>query len=138
MPSSQIVQQQDALQRKEAKQQYSAVVQTIKGLVQLTVPEHSIILSISKGDDDLIEFGKRFGWHFPRAINGKYAGCYPAHSDEAISQLETLRAQGAQYLLIPHTSFWWLEFYTDFTSHLQERYRIVTYHEDSCLIYCLL
>lgn len=137
MLKNRISELQAELHSKERDQGYSKVVRTIKDLIELTVPRHSIILAISKGDEDLLELRGRYGWHFPRAVNGKFAGCYPANSDEAITHLESLRSQGAAYLLIPSTAFWWLEFYTDFTNHLQQHYRIVTYHEAACIIYRL-
>ena len=109
----------------------------IKDLVQITVPNQSTVLVISKGDDDLVDLRGPVAWHFPRAVTGKFAGCYPANSAEAIEHLEQLRAQGAEYLIIPSTSFWWLEFYTDFMAHLQQRYRIATFQEDACIVYRL-
>jgi hypothetical protein len=121
----------------DEKPSYAKVVQTIKELVPLTVPAASTVLVISRGDEDLVNVGGRDGWHFPRAVNGKYAGCYPANSYDAIAHLEQLRSQGAQYLLIPSTSFWWLEFYTDLTAHLQRKYHIVAFVEHICLLYRL-
>jgi hypothetical protein len=116
---------------------YARVVQSVKQLVPLATPRYSISLVVSKGDEQLLDLGERYAWHFPRAINGKFAGCYPADSAEAVHHLESLRAQGGQFLIIPSTSFWWLEYYTDFTRHLQERYRIVLYYEEACIIYDL-
>jgi hypothetical protein len=121
----------------ELKQSYAKLVSTIQQLVKLTIPYPSTILVISKGDEELLDLGDHVAWHFPRAVNGKFAGCYPATSAEAIDQLEMLRIKGADYLLIPSTSFWWLEFYTNFTTHLQQNYRIVTYQEDVCIVYRL-
>ena len=122
---------------KEAAQSYAKLVHTIKDLVQITIPLQSMILVVSKGDDELVDLRGRCAWHFPRAVNGKFAGCYPVNSTEAIDHLEKLRAQGAEYFLIPSTSFWWLEFYTEFTQHLQRKYRIVTYQENACIVYSL-
>jgi hypothetical protein len=128
---------QEAIRKKEVEQKYAKLVHTIKELVQITVPIGATILVVGKGDDELLDLRGRNAWHFPRAVNGKFAGCYPANSGEAISHLENLRGQGAKYLLIPSTSFWWLEFYTEFTNHLQQRHRLVTYQDDACIIYQL-
>jgi hypothetical protein len=121
----------------DEKPSYEKVVQVIKDVIQLTVPAASTTLVISRGDDELLDLRGRDAWHFPRAVNGKFAGCYPANSYEAIAHLEQLRSQGAQYLLIPSTSFWWLEFYTDLTAHLQRKYHIVAFIENVCLMYRL-
>ncbi len=121
----------------DAKPSYAKVVQVVKELVHITVPAASRVLVVSRGDDELVEFPDRDAWHFPRAVNGKFAGCYPANSYEAIAHLEQLRSQGAQYLLVPSTSFWWLEFYSDLTAHLQRKYHIVAFVENVCLMYRL-
>ena len=121
----------------DAKPAYATVVEVIKDLVPLTVPAARTVLVISRGDDELVDLRGRDAWHFPRAVNGKFAGCYPANSYEAIAHLEQLRSQGAQYLLVPSTSFWWLEFYTDLTAHLQRKYHIVAFVENICLMYRL-
>jgi hypothetical protein len=127
----------EAQRSSDAKHCYARLVKIIKDMVQLTVSNESTLLVVSKGDDELVDLSGRLAWHFPRAVNGKFAGCYPANSVEAIEHLEQLRIQGADHLLIPSTSFWWLEFYCDFTAHLQRNYRITTFHEEVCLIYRL-
>jgi hypothetical protein len=134
-PHNRVAEVLEAKRPSDAKQRYARLVKIIKDLVQLTIPNESTLLVISKGDDELLDLRGRLAWHFPRAVNGKFAGCYPANSAEAIEHLEQLRNQGADHLLIPSTSFWWLEFYTDFTAHLQQKYRITTFQEEVCLIY---
>jgi hypothetical protein len=69
-----------------------------------------------------------------------YAGYYPRGSHEAIAQLESLRATGAQYLLFPQTAFWWIEHYPEFARHLESRYRQIVRRkdtEDACMIFDL-
>jgi hypothetical protein len=53
--------------------------------------------------------------------DGEYAG-NPADSREAITELERLRRQGATFVAIAWTAFWWLETYSDFISHLRMHY----------------
>jgi hypothetical protein len=136
-PYNRVAEVLEATRPSDAKQRYARLVKLIKDLVQITVPNQSTLLVISKGDEELVDMRGRMAWHFPRAVNGKFAGCYPANSAEAIGHLEQLRNQGAGHLLIPSTAFWWLEFYTDFTAHLQQKYRIATFQEEVCLIYRL-
>jgi hypothetical protein len=132
-----IPEQKSASARHEDVQSYAKLRQALKGLVDLTLPKETTLLVIARGDDDLLDLSTQRAWHFPRAINGKFAGCYPANSEEANRHLEQLRYLGAEYLVIPRTSFWWLEFYEDFTRHLQQNYRIVAYQEDVCIVYGL-
>jgi hypothetical protein len=94
---------------------------TVREAVQL-LPQGARVLVVSKGDEALVNLDGWDGWHFPLGEDGGYAGYYPADSADAIEHLETLRAQGAQYLLFPRTSFWWLEHYPEFRAHLEQTY----------------
>ena len=73
--------------------------------------------------------------HFPQ-VKGAYAGHYPGDSSGAIEQLETLRAQGASFIVFPGTSLWWLDHYTEFREHLDARYRRIC-SSDDCVIFDL-
>ena len=45
-----------------------------------------------------------------------------------------MRACGADYLLVPATSAWWLESYPEFAEHLTYHYPVVLEH-DSCVVF---
>ena len=47
----------------------------------------------------------------------------------AIAALEMMRTRGAEYLLLPSTSFWWLEHYRHFHRELRERFACVLENE---------
>ena len=98
------------------------------------MPEGATVLVISRGDDEALELGRRQAWHFPQEADGTYSGSYPRDSEEAVAQLEDLRARGARYLLVPSTSAWWLEHYEGFARHLHEHYRALAEGED-CALY---
>jgi len=68
---------------------------------------------------------------------GSYDSRNPRNSDEAISHLEAIRARGAQYLLLPATAFWWLDYYQQFREHLEARYPVVVRDERTCIIFDL-
>jgi hypothetical protein len=101
------------------------------------VPPSETVLVVSKGDDALLRLGSRSGWHFPRLADGRYAGYYPADSQDAISQMEDLRERGAGYIVFPSTSLWWLDHYPDFSRHLESRYQCLVRDEKICAIYAL-
>ena len=86
------------------------------------LPADAEVLIISRGDDHLVNLGGRRVAHFPQADDGGYAGHHPADSGEAIAHLEELRGRGAQYLIVPATSDWWLEYYAELTAHLEHAY----------------
>jgi hypothetical protein len=113
---------------------YQQLIPRIRELVEGTVPHESIVLVVSKGDDDLMHFTGRSAWHFPRDEKGVYAGYYPADSQAAIAHLEALRAKGADFLLFPSTAFWWLTYYAAFRQHLELHYQRIR-RDDSCVIY---
>jgi hypothetical protein len=116
---------------------YQQLVKRIRERVRVVVPPAATVMVVSRGDEELIRFDARHGWHFPRSLDGRYAGYHPADSSAAISHLEYLRRQGAGYLVLPSPSFWWLEHYEDFHKHLESRYRRVVSDED-CVIYELV
>jgi GT2 family glycosyltransferase len=116
---------------------YQRMREQIREAVGTTVPAGATVLVISRGDDALLALDGRLGWHFPRTAGGVYAGYYPADSAAAIEMLESERARGAGYLLIPETAAWWLDHYGEFREHLKGRYREALSETDTCVLYSL-
>jgi hypothetical protein len=117
--------------------EYLELRRRIHDVVKKLIPGGSTVLVVSKGDDELVRFEDREGWHFPRTSAGQYGGYHPADAVAAISHLEELRAAGADYFVLPTPYLWWLDHYPELAEHLQSRYRLVTDRPDSCLIYHL-
>ncbi|HEX4590712.1 MAG TPA: hypothetical protein VH120_12320, partial [Gemmataceae bacterium] len=92
---------------------------------------------VSKGDDDLLKFHNRTGWHFPLTAEGLHDG-HPPDDRAAIKELEATRARGAGYLVIPAFGDWWLTHYADFARHLNDRYRVVYSRPDVGVIFDLI
>ena len=101
---------------------YRAVVLRVQELAQALVPEGSTILVVGKAEKELLDLRGRCVWRFPQSADGEYAGYYPACSTAAIVHLEAIRSKGADYLLVPEISRWWLDHYADFAHHLRRRY----------------
>lgn len=116
---------------------YQRLVLRVRGTVRAAVPAGATVIVVSKGDEELVRFDDRQGWHFPRRDDGVYAGHYPAASAEAIAHLEALRAAGASHLLFPMTALWWLDHYQEFEEHLDRNYHATVRREDTCIIYAL-
>ena len=53
---------------------------------------------------------------------------------EAISHLEVLRSMGGDFLLLPNTALWWLDYYKEFSQHLENNYHKAVCQEDVCVI----
>jgi glycosyltransferase involved in cell wall biosynthesis len=68
---------------------------------------------------------------------GEHNGDRPRNSDEVIDYLEAIRAEGAQYLLLPATAFWWLDQYQKFREHLEARYPAIVHDKKTCIIFDL-
>jgi hypothetical protein len=107
-------------------------------VVEDTTPAEAVVAVVSKGDPRLVEFGGRKGRHFPADSEGRYAGYHPRTSEEAIALLEAARSDGAEYLCLPKTAFWWLEHYAALASWLGVHCRAVVEERDTCIVYDLL
>ena len=101
---------------------YVALVDRIRGIADEALPAGATVAVVSRGDYRLMHLGGRQAWHFPRTETGLYAGYHPRTSEDAIDHLEALRAAGADFLLFPATSIWWLDHYEGFRDHLEGRY----------------
>jgi hypothetical protein len=115
---------------------YETLKDRIRGAVAASVPAEATVLVLSRGDDDLLDLEGRRGVHFPQTDEGVYAGHHPGSSQEAIAHLEDLSKAGAQYLLIPKTGFWWLDFYKGLRSYLIEDHRQL-YRDETCIIFSI-
>src|SRR5260370_954089 len=115
--------------------EYRQLVRDIRKVARAAIPPGATVAVISKGDHQLLELGGRAAWHFPQEPNGNYTGHHPADSADAIAKLEAARAGGAEFLLVPATAFWWLEFYEHFARHLAACYRVVADQPFTFLIY---
>jgi GT2 family glycosyltransferase len=117
--------------------EYQSLRERIRKTVRNCLPQGASVAVISKGDDELLQFDGRVGWHYPQGESGCYANVYPAHSEEATAKLEALRARGAGFLLIPKPAFWWLEYYSQFKDHLERQYPLSVRDSETCLVFNL-
>lgn len=116
---------------------YRDLVRRTQQLVRKTLPVKSTILVVSKGDPELLNLENRRGLHYPQGKDGTWAGHYPNNSTAAITQLESLRAKGAEYFLVPAVYHWWLDYYKDLAQHLSARYRVAVADPDTATIFDL-
>jgi GT2 family glycosyltransferase len=112
---------------------YRRQVERVREAVREAVPAGASVLVVSRGDRELVDLDGRAAGHFPQDPAGGYLGHHPRDSADAIARLEALRAGGAQYLVLPAASSWWLDHYTGFAEHLSRRYPATD--RDACAIY---
>jgi hypothetical protein len=115
---------------------YERLLSDIRSVVEQEVPQDATVLVISRGDDEALQLEGRQAWHFPQEADGTYAGNYPKDSAEAVAHLEDLHSRGAQYLLVPSTSAWWLDHYDGFAKHLRDHGRQLA-KRDECVLFAL-
>jgi len=122
----------------DASVSYEELTPRIGALVEELTPVGSIVLVVSKGDEGLVRFDGRSGWHFPRSSTGQYAGHHPLDGRWAVDHLESLRSAGGAYLVLPSTYYWWFEHYPELERHLANRYERLDAPEEVCHLYRLL
>ena len=117
--------------------EYADLVERVQAAVSEHVPPGSSVLVVSKGDAALVELPGLAVAHFPQDSSGGYAGHHPHDSAAATAELEELRRRGAEFLVLPATARWWLDFYADFATHLATHGELVAEVPDACIIFGL-
>jgi hypothetical protein len=115
----------------------SHLARQVQALLGSILPPAAKVLVVSNGDPELTDIDGCEGLHFPQDTDGEYAGYHPADSQTAITHLEQLRRDGAQYLVFPKPSAWWLRHYVDFRRHLESRYRAIIRQRHVCTVFDL-
>jgi hypothetical protein len=119
----------------EAVADYGELTRRIHAIAAARLPRGARLLVVSRGDEALFP-PDVIPSHFPQGSDGRYAGYYPADSDAAVAHLEQCRGDGAEFLLLPATAFWWLDYYGGFLRHLMGRGRVL-HHDGLCVIFDL-
>ena len=118
-------------------QYHQQVMPRIREVVRAAVPTHAIALVASGGADDLLTIDVREAWHFPQSDRGVHDAGKAVDGDALVAHLDELRARGAQYLVLPAPTMWWLNRFTTLRSHLDQRADLVARRDDVCVIFAL-
>ena len=125
------------LDREQATDSYADLILRVRDLVHSSTPEGATVAVVSRGDSELLRLTGRAGWHFPRTPTGVYAGHHPTDDADAIARLEAARSDGAGYLVLPATAYWWLDHYAGFRRHLDSRYPRVAERAGTAIVFSL-
>jgi len=117
--------------------EYADLVGRIQAAITEHIPPGASVLVVSKGDAALVEMPGLAAAHFPQDASGGYAGHHPHDSAAATAELEELRRRGAEYLVLPETARWWLDYYGDFATHLATHGELLADAPGACLIFGL-
>ena len=118
-----------------AAAQYHDLMGRIDDALSATVPAGAPTAVVSKGDDRMIGLGRIKGLHYPEGEDGGYAWFHPPDGEWAVQHVERLRAAGVGYFVIPATSSWYLDYYTELAQYLRERCSVVFEDADTCRIF---
>jgi glycosyltransferase involved in cell wall biosynthesis len=97
---------------------YESAVADLTRWLRDTLPGDASVAVASKGDDNLLALGGRRVTHLPADGSGGYAGYHPASSADLLREIASWTSRGGDHLVIPATSSWWLEHYSQFSSAL--------------------
>jgi 4-amino-4-deoxy-L-arabinose transferase-like glycosyltransferase len=86
-------------------------------LKQTTSP-NSLIVAADIGDPTIFYYAERKGWHLIEK-DAIYQGD-PSDSQQAIDDVETLRRNGAEYLVFTSGTWWWLQLYPQLKTYLDQ------------------
>jgi FkbM family methyltransferase len=115
---------------------YDELVGRIRALAPLVLPADASVLVVSGGDEDLLELPVRRAEQFPRPSQDGSVEL-PPDGAAAVALLEESRRAQFDFLIVPATSLWWLEHYAELREHLVDRYDVLLYASDTCVVYSL-
>jgi 2-polyprenyl-3-methyl-5-hydroxy-6-metoxy-1,4-benzoquinol methylase len=113
------------------------LIEQVRAVARASLPENANILVVSLGDDAFLHLDGLHAWPFPQAADGTSADYSLPNGLAAIDHLEALRAQGADFLLVPHTGVGWLATFPELQQHLERRHRLVARRPNICTIFAL-
>jgi uncharacterized coiled-coil protein SlyX len=98
---------------------YRRLVDQLRRFVDAHVPPCARTLVMTYGDVLLLAQGDRPTEHFPRATPGVSADYTDVSAAAAIAQLEALRDDGAEFLVVPSPAMPWLAMHSELERHLE-------------------
>lgn len=114
--------------------QWQETLRHIARTVATLVPEDARVAAADKWDPTLLHLARRRGWHFPdRQL---LPDGYPRDSFTAVDHLQELRRRGAEYLVLPCASFWWLDHYPGLARYLAASGERL-WEDERCIIFHL-
>jgi hypothetical protein len=116
---------------------YRQMLEKVRSVVRANLPAASSVLVANYGDDEFLDLEVERAVPFPLADNGVDADYTSVDSDVAITQLETLRARGAGFLVVPSPAQAWLARLPALSKHLERHYPAIVHDMGTCTIYAL-
>lgn len=109
----------------------------VRQFVDAHVPAGARTLVATYGDAAMLQLGDRPTEDFPRSPSGAVADYTSLDGTEAVVQLETLRDDGAEFLVVPSPALPWLASHPELERHLEQRTTPVARERGIGTIYAL-
>jgi GT2 family glycosyltransferase len=116
---------------------YESMIARVREAIERFVPAGSVAMVVNKGDPASIDVPRRTCRHFPADEQGNYSGHYPADGPAVVAGIQRATKSGGEFLVIPESSKWWLEFYPELRTHLESAAHLAFSDSTSCVIYRL-
>ena len=113
------------------------LVEQVRRVVETQLPPTAQLLVATYGDPALLQLGERQAEPFPRAAPGISADYTDVDDESAVAQLESLRAAGADYLVVPGPAQPWLTNHPGLERYLDGRYPVIARERGIVTIYGL-
>jgi hypothetical protein len=113
------------------------MIAQVRQHVAATIPAPSRLLVATYGDDALLVLGDHQAEPFPRSAPGISADYTDISDDDAIAQLEALRGDGAEFLVVPSPALPWLANHPGLSRHIEDRYAAASRERGVATIYAL-
>jgi hypothetical protein len=113
------------------------LVGQVRQLVEAHVPSGARTLVATYGDDALLHLGERPTEVFPQSPSGAVADYTVIDGTKAVAQLEALRGDGAEFLVVPSPALPWLASHPELERHLEQRTTPVARERGIGTIYAL-
>lgn len=114
------------------------LVDQVRRVVDAALPAAARVLVVTYGDEAYLALGNRQASPYPRSAAEISADYTDIDDAAAIAQLEALRADGAEYLVVPSPALPWLANHPELEAHIEERYATVVRDRGIARIYALI
>ena len=126
---------EDQYGKRVSYQYHQQLMPRIRRLVQGVVPRDATVAVVTTGSTELLRIDAKRVWHFPQNDDGTADPKHPRDAAHAIGQLDALRQKGANFLILPAPSLWWLGHYAGLKEYLDRDCVPKARSDDACAIY---
>ena len=115
--------------------EYEGLIERVRETANAMIPRNATVLVVSRGDEELLR-------HRPPAARCTFPRTSSGATPATTRRTATLRSQSSracaraarEYLLLPSTAFWWLDYYEGLRDHLERNYPPIV-SADDCVVF---